>query len=29
MTAEEADPYAEEALHYAREFADHEAGPKR
>jgi adenylate cyclase len=28
MTAEEADPYAEEALRYAREFADDEAGPE-
>jgi class 3 adenylate cyclase/tetratricopeptide (TPR) repeat protein len=28
MTADEADPYAEEALRYAREFADHEAGPE-
>jgi adenylate cyclase len=28
MTADEADPYAEEALRYAREFADDEAGPE-
>jgi len=28
MTADEADPYADEALRYAREFADDEAGPE-
>jgi adenylate cyclase len=28
MTPDEADPYAEEALRYAREFADDEAGPE-
>jgi adenylate cyclase len=28
MTADEAGPYAEEALRYAREFADDEAGPE-
>jgi class 3 adenylate cyclase/tetratricopeptide (TPR) repeat protein len=28
MTADEADPYAEEALRYAREFAEDEAGPE-
>lgn len=28
MTADEGDPYAEEALRYAREFADNEAGPE-
>jgi adenylate cyclase len=28
MTTDEADPYAEEALRYAREFADEEAGPE-
>jgi len=28
MTADEADPYAEEALRYAREFADDDAGPE-
>jgi class 3 adenylate cyclase/tetratricopeptide (TPR) repeat protein len=28
MTADEADPYAEEALRYAREFADDETGPE-
>lgn len=28
MTADEAEPYAEEALRYAREFADDEAGPE-
>ena len=28
MTTDEADPYADEALRYAREFADDEAGPE-
>lgn len=28
MTADEADPYADEALRYAREFADDETGPE-